>query len=51
MHLALPLDVNVYSVKQCGSRMLIVILAQDVLGHKVLTSEEVIKPHTRAAAA
>ena len=45
------LDVNVYSDKQGGSRMLIVILAQDVLGQKVLTAEEVIKPHTRAAAA
>ena len=45
------LDVNVYSFKQCGSRMLIVILAQDVLGQKVVTSEDVIKPHTRAAAA
>ena len=47
MHLALPLDVNVYSVKQCGSRMLIVILAPDLLGQKVLTAEEVIKPNTR----
>ena len=45
------LDVNIYSDKQCGSRILIVILAQEVLGQKVLTSEEVIKPHTRAAAA
>jgi hypothetical protein len=31
--------------------MVIVFLAQDVLGQKVLTSEEVIKPHTRVAAA
>ena len=45
------LDVNVYSFKQCGSRMLIVILAQDVLGQKVLTAEEVIKPNTKAVKA
>ena len=45
------LDVNVYSDKQGGSRMLIVILAQDVLGQKVLTAEEVIKPNPRAVKA
>jgi hypothetical protein len=44
------LDVNFYYDKQCRSRMLIVILSQDVLGQKVLTAEEVINPHIRAAA-
>ena len=49
MYLAPLLDVNVFSDKQCGSRMLIVILALDLLGEKVLTAEEVIKPNTRVS--
>ena len=47
MNLAPPLDVNFYSVKQYGSRMLIIFLVLDLLGQKVLTAEEVIKPNTR----
>jgi hypothetical protein len=49
MYLAPLLDVNVFSDKQCRSRMLIVILALDLLGEKVLTAEEVIKPNTRVS--
>jgi hypothetical protein len=47
MNLAPPLDVNFYSVKQYGSMMLIIFLVLDLLGQKVLTAEEVIKPNTR----